>query len=120
MQETAAHGVAQTVHCLVASRTDDTDAELLRECLLRLLVAPEPLNMRKVVHVCAAGAAGAATRRLVADLQSLGARATRQRCKVACRDRRFLCSVLTRTSANVRRVCGLAEWPTWFIAASLL
>lgn len=53
MQEALAGGAAQTVHVLVP--TCGEPAAVVRECLVRLLVAPEPVYMEKVLHVCDGG-----------------------------------------------------------------
>ena len=74
LQETAEEGACQTVHVLVATYTEPAD--LVKECVLRLLVAPEPLYMRKVIYVCDdgwAGEEGALKRKMVAHLNMLGA-----------------------------------------------
>ena len=66
--------VQQTVHVLVATYTEDAD--LVRECVLRLLVAPEPVYMQKVIYVCDDGHArdtGPAKRAMVRNLNALGA-----------------------------------------------
>ena len=70
-------GAVQTVHILVC--TYNEPAALVKECVLRLLVAPEPLYMEKVIYVCDDGYAspeGEKKRRMVTDLNMLGA----QRC----------------------------------------
>ena len=74
MQEIEELGATQRVHCLVATYTEDV--ALVRECVLRLLVAPEPLYMQKIVYVCDDGHAlpgGDAKRRMCEELTDLGA-----------------------------------------------
>ena len=48
----------------------------MRECVVRLLVAPEPLYMEKIIYVCDDGYAnpeGAAKKKMVEELNALGA-----------------------------------------------
>jgi hypothetical protein len=65
--------VQQTVHVLVATYTEEV--ELVRECIVRLLVAPEPVYMQKVIYVCDDGHArpdGARKAAMVRQLNMLG------------------------------------------------
>ena len=62
------------MHCLIA--TYDEPADMVRECVLRLLVAPEPVYMEKLIYVCDDGSAkeeGKAKRDFVRHLRALGA-----------------------------------------------
>ena len=73
LQDVSARGVTQTVHVMVA--TYGESAELVRECLLRLLAAPEPLDMEKYLYVCDDGhakAEGPKKRAVVEELRELG------------------------------------------------
>lgn len=56
MQDALAAGATQTIHVLVPVCGER--AEVARECLLRLLVAPEPVYMEKVLHLCDGGGGG--------------------------------------------------------------
>ena len=74
VQETAEHGACETVRVLIA--TYNEEPELVRECVVRLLVAPEPLYMEKIIYVCDDGYAnpeGAAKKKMVEELNALGA-----------------------------------------------
>ena len=67
--------MTQTVHVCVT--TYGEAAEMVRECLLRLLAAPEPLDMEKILYVCDDGhakAEGPKKRAVVDQLRALGAR----------------------------------------------
>jgi hypothetical protein len=67
-------GVTQTVHVCVT--TYGESAEMVRECLIRLLAAPEPLDMEKYLYVCDDGHAkpeGPKKRAVVEELRTLGA-----------------------------------------------
>jgi hypothetical protein len=73
LQFSSEHGVLQTVHVLIA--TYNEPADLVKECVVRLLVAPEPIFMEKVIWICDDGymkEEGKQKQRMVADLQSLG------------------------------------------------
>jgi hypothetical protein len=61
--------VQQAVHVLVATYTEEV--ELVRECVLRLLVAPEPVYMQKVIYVCDDGHARADGPRKAAMVRQL-------------------------------------------------
>ena len=66
----------QTLHVLITTYTEP--AALVRECVTRLLVAPEPLYCEKIVYVCDDGHAkpeGAEKQKMVAQLQYMGASA---------------------------------------------
>jgi hypothetical protein len=105
VQDTADNGVAQTVHCLVATYTEP--AELVRECVLRLLVAPEPLWMEKIVYVCDDGyhtAEGAKKRMMVQHLNMLGAPPCTTSCLCCWRD-----SAGARVAPACMHACMLAE-----------
>lgn len=74
LQDVLANGTKQTVHVLVC--TYNETAELVRECVLRLLIAPEPIYMEKIIYVCDDGHAkseGPKKRAMVEQLQALGA-----------------------------------------------
>jgi hypothetical protein len=74
VQEVAQNGVSHTVHVLVT--TYGEGAEMVRECVIRLLVAPEPIDMEKYIYICDDGHAkpeGAKKRALVEELRTLGA-----------------------------------------------
>jgi hypothetical protein len=61
------------VHVLVT--TYGEGAEMVRECLIRLLTAPEPIDMEKSIYVCDDGHAkpeGAKKRTVVEELRTLG------------------------------------------------
>jgi hypothetical protein len=73
LQASSERGVSQTVHVLIA--TYNEPAELVKECVLRLLVAPEPIYMEKIIWICDDGymkEEGKQKQRMVADLQNLG------------------------------------------------
>ena len=62
------------VYVLVATYSEP--ASLVRECVLRLLAAPEPLDLEKLIVVCDDGhalAEGAHKKALVESLNALGA-----------------------------------------------
>jgi hypothetical protein len=66
-------GVAQTVHVLVT--TYGESAEMARECIIRLLAAPEPLDMEKIIYLCDDGhqkAEGPRKRAVIEELRALG------------------------------------------------
>jgi hypothetical protein len=74
LQVSSECGVSVSVHVLIA--TYNEPADLVKECVLRLLVAPEPIFMEKIIWICDDGymkEEGKQKQRLVADLQSLGA-----------------------------------------------
>lgn len=67
-------GAAQTVHVLVT--TYGETAEMVRECLIRLLAAPEPLDMKKIIYLCDDGhqkAEGPKKQAVIEQLRALGA-----------------------------------------------
>lgn len=73
MQDVAIGGVRQTVHVMITTYTEPADT--VRECLIRLLVAPEPVYMEKVLYVCDDGHAkseGPRKRAMVEELRVLG------------------------------------------------
>jgi hypothetical protein len=73
VQVTSERGVLQTVHVLIATYSEPAD--LVKECVVRLLVAPEPIYMEKIIWICDDGymkEEGKQKQRMVADLQSLG------------------------------------------------
>ena len=64
----------QTVHVLIATYTEP--AVTVRECVLRLLVAPEPIYMEKIIYVCDDGhskSEGPKKKAMVEELRILGA-----------------------------------------------
>jgi hypothetical protein len=66
-------GVTQTVHVCVT--TYGESAEMIRECVIRLLAAPEPLDMEKYIYVCDDGHAkpeGPKKQVVVEELRALG------------------------------------------------
>eukprot|EP00892_Ulva_mutabilis_P001282 jgi/Ulvmu1/11154/UM071_0038.1 len=69
--EALAAGAAQTVHVLIAAC--GRPADIVRECVLRLLVAPEPVYMEKVLHVCCGRGGGDEARRVAAMVEQLRA-----------------------------------------------
>lgn len=74
MQDVALNGVRQTMHVMITTYTEPADT--VRECLIRLLVAPEPVYMEKVLYVCDDGHAkseGPKKRAMVDELRVLGA-----------------------------------------------
>lgn len=74
MQDVSAKGVCETVHVLVTTYTEPEDT--VRECVLRLIVAPEPVYMEKKIYVCDDGHAkseGPKKRAMVEELRILGA-----------------------------------------------
>ena len=113
LQRCAEHGVEQTVHCLIA--TYNEGPELVKECVLRLLVAPEPIYMEKLIYICDDGSAkeeGKAKRAMVEDLRSLGARSHAQGAVLFC----MSCAQIVRLlHAALQRVRWLqpsnAQWP---------
>lgn len=63
----------ETVHVLITTYTEP--AATVRECVLRLLVAPEPLYMEKMIYVCDDGhakAEGPKKKEMVEELRLLG------------------------------------------------
>lgn len=73
LQEVRVHGVTQTVHVMVT--TYGEAAEMVRECVIRLLAAPEPVYMEKYIYICDDGHAkseGPKKRAVVEDLRTLG------------------------------------------------
>ena len=74
MQARATGGVRQTVHTLVTVLNEPED--MVRECVGRLLAAPEPAPMQQYIWVCDDGhdrSDGPRKRAVVADLRALGA-----------------------------------------------
>jgi hypothetical protein len=74
MQDVYKNGIRQTVHVLVTTYTEP--AETVRECVIRCLVAPEPVYMEKHIYVCDDGHAkseGPKKRAMVEELRVLGA-----------------------------------------------
>jgi hypothetical protein len=74
LQEVRVEGITQTVHVMVT--TYGEAAEMIRECVIRLLAAPEPVYMEKFIYVCDDGHAkpeGPKKRRVVDELRILGA-----------------------------------------------
>lgn len=74
MQEVKTRGMRETVHVLIA--TYNEPAVTVRECVLRLLVAPEPIYMEKIIYVCDDGhakAEGPKKKSMVEELRVLGA-----------------------------------------------
>jgi hypothetical protein len=74
LQDVRVSGVTQTVHVMVT--TYGEAAEMIRECLIRLLAAPEPVYMEKFIYVCDDGHAkpeGPKKRQVVEELRVLGA-----------------------------------------------
>ena len=73
VQDVHVHGVAQTLHVLITTYSESAD--MVRECILRLLVAPEPIYMEKDIYVCDDGHAlrqGPLKRDMVEQLRILG------------------------------------------------
>lgn len=73
VQDVAENGPRQTVHVLVTTYNEPPD--MVQDGVLRLLVAPEPVYMRKIIYVCDDGYAspdGPRKRAMVADLHALG------------------------------------------------
>jgi hypothetical protein len=73
VQDVHANGVKQSVHVLVATYSEQ--AEMVKECVLRLLIAPEPIYMEKNIYVCDDGHAkreGPKKRDMVEQLRILG------------------------------------------------
>jgi hypothetical protein len=69
-----ATGVSYTLYVLIATYSES--AEMVRECILRLLIAPEPIYMEKYIYVCDDGHAkreGPKKRDMVEQLRILGA-----------------------------------------------
>ena len=67
-------GVAQSLYVLIPTYSESAD--MVRECVLRLLVAPEPVYMEKAIFVCDDGHAlreGPLKRDMVEQLRILGA-----------------------------------------------
>lgn len=74
LQDVSRKGMRETVHVLVTTYTEP--AATVRECVLRLLVAPEPIYMEKIIYVCDDGyskAEGPKKREMVEELRLLGA-----------------------------------------------
>jgi hypothetical protein len=72
-QDVAMNGVRQTVHVLITTYTEP--AYTVRECVVRCLVAPEPIYMEKQIYVCDDGHAkseGPKKRAMVEELRVLG------------------------------------------------
>lgn len=72
--DSAKHGVCQTVHVLVTTYTEPADT--VKECVIRCLVSPEPIYMEKYIYVCDDGHAkseGPKKRAMVEELRVLGA-----------------------------------------------
>jgi cellulose synthase/poly-beta-1,6-N-acetylglucosamine synthase-like glycosyltransferase len=73
LQDVEAKGVTQTVHVLVT--TYGEAAEMVRECVVRLLAAPEPIDMEKYIYVCDDGHAkpeGPKKKAVVEELRTIG------------------------------------------------
>ena len=73
-QDTTMNGVRETVHVLITTYTEP--AVTVKECVVRCLVAPEPIYMEKHIYVCDDGHAkseGPKKRAMVEDLRVLGA-----------------------------------------------
>jgi hypothetical protein len=73
MQAVKQKGMSQTVHVLIATYTEP--AVTVRECVLRLLVAPEPIYMEKMIYICDDGHAkseGPKKKAMVEELRILG------------------------------------------------
>lgn len=73
MQSVKKRGMRETVHVLVCTYTEP--AATVRECVLRLLVAPEPIYMEKMIYVCDDGHAkseGPKKKAIVEELRILG------------------------------------------------
>jgi hypothetical protein len=73
LQEAATKGVRETVHVLITTYTEPADT--VRECLIRLIVAPEPVYMEKQIYVCDDGhskSEGPKKRAMVEELRILG------------------------------------------------
>jgi hypothetical protein len=71
--DVARHGVHQTVHVLITTYTEP--AYVVRECVIRCLVSPEPIYMEKNIYVCDDGHAkseGPKKRAMVDELRVLG------------------------------------------------
>ena len=74
MQDVKARGMRETVHVLICTYTEP--AVMVRECVLRLLVAPEPIYMEKIIYVCDDGhskSEGPKKKAMVEELRILGA-----------------------------------------------
>eukprot|EP00892_Ulva_mutabilis_P006100 jgi/Ulvmu1/3862/UM018_0081.1 len=72
-EDVAQNGIRETVHVLVTTYTEPADT--VRECIIRLLVAPEPVYMEKVLYVCDDGhskSEGPRKRAMVDELRVLG------------------------------------------------
>lgn len=73
MQDVHTSGVAQTLYALITTYSES--AEMVRECILRLLIAPEPIYMEKEIYVCDDGHSkreGPKKREMVEQLRILG------------------------------------------------
>lgn len=73
VQAVSYSGMRQTVHVLITTYTEP--AVTVRECVLRLLVAPEPIYMEKMIYVCDDGhlkSEGPKKRAMVEELRILG------------------------------------------------
>lgn len=73
MQDVKEKGMRETVHVLVTTYAEP--AVMVRECVLRLLVAPEPTYMEKVIYVCDDGhskSEGPKKKAMVKELRVLG------------------------------------------------
>jgi hypothetical protein len=71
--DVTANGVRQTVHVLVTTYTEP--AVTVKECVVRCLVAPEPIYMEKHIYVCDDGhskSEGPKKRAMVEELRVLG------------------------------------------------
>lgn len=79
MQEASERGPRQTIHVLVTTYTEPVD--MVREGVLRLLVAPEPVYTKKIIYLCDdgySGPEGPRKRAVVDELRGLGAHAPDQ------------------------------------------
>ena len=73
LQAVSHTGMKQTVHVLIATYTEP--AVTVRECVLRCIVAPEPIYMEKMIYVCDDGhskSEGPKKRAMVEELRILG------------------------------------------------
>lgn len=74
MQEAAESGPRQTIHVLVTAYSEPAD--MVREGVLRLLVAPAPVYTNKIIYLCddgSSGPEGPRKRAVVDKLRELGA-----------------------------------------------
>lgn len=93
MQDVLSSGVSQTVHVLIATYSES--AEMVKECILRLLMAPEPVYMEKNIYVCDDGHSkreGPKKRDMVEQLRILGA--------VLSKKESFISAFITQISSD--------------------